>query len=59
MTVPDETYRVKTTLPNMQEELMMEDKVLVIQCIKTNQGCFISDCKATSGYDYDYHIQSL
>ena len=24
-------------------------------CVKTDKGCFISDCFATSGYDYDYH----
>ena len=33
----------------------MADKPLTILCIKTNKGCFISDCKATSGYDFDYH----
>ena len=33
----------------------MEDKPLIILCVKTNKGCFISDCQATSGYDYDYH----
>ena len=24
-------------------------------CIKTDKGCFISDCLSTSGYNYDYH----
>lgn len=24
-------------------------------CIKTDKGCYISDCFVTSGYDYDYH----
>jgi hypothetical protein len=32
----------------------MADK-LVILCVKTDKGCFISDCKATTGYDYNYH----
>ena len=32
----------------------MADK-LIIFCVKTDKGCFISDCKATSGYDYQYH----
>lgn len=33
----------------------MSEKTLTILCVKTNQGCFISDCTATSGYHYDYH----
>ena len=33
----------------------MADKPLIILCIKTNKGCFISDCQATSGFIYDYH----
>lgn len=33
----------------------MSDKVLTIFCVKTDKGCFISDCKATTGYDYNYH----
>ena len=37
----------------------MSEKVLSILCIKTDKGCFISDCKATSGYDYDYHRTAL
>jgi hypothetical protein len=37
----------------------MSDKVLTILCIKTDKGCFISDCKATGGYDYDYHRTKL
>ena len=37
----------------------MADKPLTILCIKTNKGCFISDCKATSGYDFDYHYTTL
>jgi len=28
---------------------------LTILCVKTDKGCFISDCTATSGYDYNYH----
>ena len=24
-------------------------------CIKTDKGCFISDCLSTSGYDYNCH----
>ena len=36
----------------------MADK-LTILCVKTNRGCFISDCKATSGYDYNYHRTSI
>lgn len=28
---------------------------LTILCVKTNKGCFISDCTATTGYDYNYH----
>lgn len=26
-----------------------------IMIVKTNEGCFITDCEATSGYDFDYH----
>lgn len=37
----------------------MNDKALTILCVKTDKGCFISDCKATGGYDYDYHRTSL
>ena len=37
----------------------MAENVLTILCVKTNKGCFISDCKATGGYDYDYHRTSL
>lgn len=33
----------------------MSDEVLTILCVKTDKGCFISDCKATTGYDYNYH----
>ena len=33
----------------------MSEEVLNILCVKTDKGCFISDCKATSGYDYQYH----
>lgn len=29
--------------------------MLNIIMIKTDKGCFITDCKVTSGYDYDYH----
>lgn len=37
----------------------MLEKILTILCIKTNKGCFITDCTATGGYDYDYHRTSL
>ena len=37
----------------------MTENKLSIMCIKTNKGCFISDCFATSGYDYDYHRTKL
>lgn len=37
----------------------MSDKKLIIMCIKTNKGCFISDCTATNGYNYDYHRTKL
>ena len=33
----------------------MSESVLTILCVKTDKGCFISDCKATTGYDYNYH----
>lgn len=32
----------------------MEDKIK-IDLVKTDSVCFITDCKKTSGYDYDYH----
>jgi hypothetical protein len=31
------------------------DDVLTIYMIKTNKGCFISNCKETSGYNWNYH----
>ena len=37
----------------------MNDKALTILCIKTNKGCFITDCTVTGGYDYDYHRTAL
>ena len=37
----------------------MTENTLTIMCIKTNKGCFISDCFATSGYNYDYHQTKL
>ena len=37
----------------------VENNVLTILCIKTNKGCFITDCTVTSGYDYDYHNTKL
>lgn len=37
----------------------MSENTLTILCVKTNKGCFISDCTATSGYDYDYHRTQL
>jgi hypothetical protein len=33
----------------------MAEAKLPIMCVKTNKGCFISDCFTTSGYNYDYH----
>ena len=36
----------------------MADK-LIILCVKTNKGCFISDCAATTGYDYNYHTNKV
>ena len=36
----------------------MADK-LTILCVKTNKGCFISDCTATTGYDYNYHSNKV
>lgn len=37
----------------------MSQEVLTILCVKTDKGCFISDCKATTGYDYNYHKTAL
>jgi hypothetical protein len=37
----------------------MSEQILTILCVKTNKGCFISDCTATSGYDYNYHKTAL
>ena len=36
----------------------MSDK-LAILCVKTDKGCFISDCTATTGYDYNYHSNKV
>ncbi len=33
----------------------MSEKIIKIMVVKTDKGCFISDCFATSGYDYNYH----
>ncbi len=33
----------------------MSEKITKIMVVKTDKGCFISDCFATSGYDYNYH----
>lgn len=30
-----------------------------MMCVKTDKGCFISDCFATSGYDYNYHRTAI
>lgn len=30
-----------------------------IMLVKTNKGCYISDCFATSGYDYQYHRSKI
>jgi hypothetical protein len=37
----------------------MVENILTILCVKTDKGCFISDCTATSGYDYTYHCTKL
>lgn len=37
----------------------MSEGVLNILCVKTDKGCFISDCRATTGYDYNYHRTQL
>lgn len=37
----------------------MSEKILTILCVKTDKGCFISDCTATTGYDYNYHRTTL
>jgi len=33
----------------------MSEELKKIMVVKTDKGCFISDCFATSGYDYNYH----
>lgn len=33
----------------------MSEEKKKIMVVKTDKGCFISDCFATSGYDYNYH----
>lgn len=33
----------------------MSEEVKKIMVVKTDKGCFISDCFAASGYDYNYH----
>ena len=37
--------------PELEKKKMM--------CVKTDKGCFISDCFATSGYDYNYHRTAI
>lgn len=37
----------------------MSEEVLNILCVKTDKGCFISDCNATTGYEYSYHRTQL
>lgn len=37
----------------------MTEKTLTIMCVKTDKGCFISDCTVTGGYDYNYHRTAL
>lgn len=32
---------------------------LIIYMVKTDKGCFVSDCKVTNGYDYDYHRSKI
>ncbi len=38
---------------------MSENKKLIVNMIKTDKGCFISDCQKTDGHDYDYHNTKL
>lgn len=38
---------------------MAENKKTVIKVVETPQCCFITDCDATSGYDYDYHQSKI
>ena len=37
--------------PELEKKKMM--------CVKTDKGCFVSDCFATSGYDYNYHRTAI
>ena len=37
----------------------MEEKIINVNMIKTDKGCFISDCQTASGYDYNYHQSKI
>ncbi len=37
----------------------MEEKIINVNMIKTDKGCFISDCQVLSGYDYNYHRSQI
>ena len=37
----------------------MEEKIINVNMIKTDKGCFISDCQTASGYDYNYHRSKI
>lgn len=37
----------------------MTEEIIKILMIKTDKCCFISDCQATSGYDFDYHHSKI
>jgi len=39
--------------------LSQENEVLKINIVKTDTVCFISDCNAISGYDYEYHRSKI
>lgn len=37
----------------------MNDDKLIIYMVKTDKGCFISDCVIFGGYDYHYHDSKI
>lgn len=40
-------------------EKSKDNNNLIIYMIKTDKGCFISDCKVMYGYDYNYHSSKI
>lgn len=38
---------------------MKNNKTLTIHMVKTDKGCFITDCPVLNGYDYNYHRTRL